>query len=59
MKIAAYLRVSSREQVEEGYRLSAQELAIRAYCAARGWGDLTFHADEGISARVPRDARRH
>jgi len=44
--------------VEEGYSLSAQEVAIRAYCAARGWDDLTFHADEGISAFTDRTEHR-
>lgn len=58
MRVAAYIRVSSREQVEEGYSLSAQEVAIRAYCAQRGWDDLTFHADEGISAFTDRTERR-
>lgn len=58
MRVAGYCRVSSREQVEEGYSLSAQEVAIRAYCAARGWDDLTFHADEGVSAFTDRTEER-
>ncbi|HEY8602403.1 MAG TPA: recombinase family protein [Thermomicrobiales bacterium] len=58
MRVACYVRVSSREQAEEGYSLAAQEVAIRAYCAQRGWDDLTFHADEGISAFTDRTADR-
>ncbi len=58
MKVAAYVRVSTAEQREEGYSLSAQEVAIRAYCAQRGWDDLTFHADEGVSAFTDRTDQR-
>ncbi len=58
MRVAAYVRVSTAEQREEGYSLSAQEVAIRAYCAQRGWDDVTFHADEGVSAFTDRTGDR-
>jgi DNA invertase Pin-like site-specific DNA recombinase len=38
------------EQAEEGYSLAAQNTAIRAACAARGWPSPTIVSDEGISA---------
>ena len=32
-----YIRVSSREQAEEGYSLVAQENTLRQYCMMMGW----------------------
>lgn len=46
---AAYLRVSSKEQVE-GYSLEAQERAIRAFCAGKGWPDVALYIEPGKSA---------
>lgn len=46
---AAFLRVSSAEQLE-GYSLDAQRRAIAQYCAARGWPEPAWHAEEAVSA---------
>jgi len=48
MRPVAYLRVSSREQVE-GFSIDAQERAIRDYCTAQGWAEPAIYADEGRS----------
>jgi len=54
---AMYLRVSSREQAE-GFSLSAQERAIRAFCVAQGWDEPTVFADAGKSGFTDVTAKR-
>lgn len=49
MRAICYLRVSTREQAEEGVSLGAQEEKTRAYCIARGWECVRVIADEGLS----------
>lgn len=56
-RAAIYVRVSSEEQVE-GYSLSAQERAARAYCEAHGWELVLTYADEGKSAWTDDVAKR-
>ncbi|MDR6862175.1 recombinase family protein [Phycicoccus sp. 3266] len=46
----AYVRVSTEEQATEGESLGAQEDALRAEAARRGW-DVEVIADEGVSAK--------
>jgi DNA invertase Pin-like site-specific DNA recombinase len=52
-----YLRVSSREQIE-GFSLDAQERAIRAYCASKGWDEPVFYSDQGVSGFSDITAKR-
>jgi site-specific DNA recombinase len=51
MKVAAYIRVSTHMQVEEGYSLSAQRERLKAYAFSQGWEIVQFYVDEGISAK--------
>lgn len=48
-QIAAYIRVSTEEQAEVGYGLSAQQTRCIAMCQVRDWPEPKFYADEGIS----------
>lgn len=49
--IALYIRVSTLEQVKEGYSIAAQKERLTAYCKAQGWTDYKFYVDEGVSAK--------
>lgn len=49
MKTALYMRVSTLEQVQEGYSLQSQKRKLIAYCEAMGWSVYKIYADEGIS----------
>lgn len=51
MKVAAYIRVSTEEQVKEGYSISAQKHRLEAYALSQGWEVVQFYVDEGISAK--------
>jgi site-specific DNA recombinase len=51
MKIACYLRVSTTEQSEEGYSISAQKNRLEAFCTSQGWDVVRWYVDEGISAK--------
>ena len=51
MKAAAYIRVSSADQVD-GHSLEAQERAIREYCKNRGWELVKVYREEGKSAHT-------
>jgi DNA invertase Pin-like site-specific DNA recombinase len=42
----------------DGYSLDAQRHAIAAFCAARGWGEPDWHAEEAVSAWTDDLARR-
>ena len=50
MKVIGYLRVSTREQADDGYGLDAQRSAITAEAERRGW-DVVWIEDEGYTAR--------
>ncbi len=52
-----YCRVSTREQVEHGASLAAQEERIRAYCALRGLTLAAVEIEEGVSGGMPFQAR--
>lgn len=54
MRMAAYVRVSTQEQAEDGNGLAAQQYAIEQEGARHGWA-LDVFPDEGYSAK---DARR-
>lgn len=51
MTIGIYIRVSTEEQVKEGYSIPAQKERLTAYCKAQGWDDFKFYIDEGVSAK--------
>src|SRR3972149_3248832 len=50
LRAAAYVRVSTDEQAQEGYALKAQEDRIRDYIRSRGWTLTRVYRDEGFSA---------
>ena len=52
MKAVAYLRVSTKEQAEEGYSIAAQQEACVRYATERGWELLDIYSDRGESART-------
>jgi DNA invertase Pin-like site-specific DNA recombinase len=50
-KAAIYVRVSTEEQVREGYSLNAQESALRDYLSMMGYDLYKIYRDEGKSAK--------
>ena len=50
-KAAIYIRVSSLDQVREGYSLEAQEKVLRKWCADKKYQLYDLYADRGISGR--------
>lgn len=57
MRVAGYIRVSTAEQVE-GYSLDAQRHIIDQFAAMRGWEQVDYHAEEGVSAFTDDVAKR-
>jgi site-specific DNA recombinase len=51
MKAAGYVRVSTEEQRDEGYSLSAQRMQVKALCDSKGWELVKVYADEGKSGK--------
>lgn len=51
MTLGIYIRVSTEEQANEGYSISAQRERLKAFCLAQNWNDYKFYVDEGISGR--------
>lgn len=56
MKLAAYIRVSTQAQVDDGDGLDVQERMIRSW-AHRHRHAITLHADAGVSGTLPADER--
>lgn len=52
MTVGIYIRVSTEEQVNEGYSISAQREKLKAYCLAQGWDDFRFYVEEGLSGKT-------
>ncbi|MCK1996835.1 recombinase family protein [Psychrobacillus psychrodurans] len=50
MRVAAYIRVSTDEQVERGNSLNEQKERLEAYCKAMGWPTPILYSDDGYSA---------
>ena len=50
-RIAIYARVSTTEQSEEGYSISAQQETIREYCEQHGYEVVDTYVDAGISGK--------
>ena len=51
MKIGIYIRVSTEEQVREGYSLSGQLEKLKAFCISQNWTVNDIYSDRGISAK--------
>jgi site-specific DNA recombinase len=51
VKAVIYLRVSTKEQAEEGYSIPAQAEACRRFIAEKGWEVADEYVDRGESAR--------
>lgn len=52
MTVAIYIRVSTDEQAQEGYSISAQREKLKAYCIAQDWNDFKFYVEEGVSGKT-------
>lgn len=50
-KCALYMRVSTENQVREGFSLGEQSLRLLEYCKAMGYDIYDFYEDSGISAK--------
>lgn len=51
-KIAGlYMRVSTEDQVNEGFSLPEQKERLEAYCKLKGYEIGDYYTDEGISAK--------
>ena len=48
-KVVIYVRVSTREQAEEGYSIGAQIEKLRKYCEIKGWIVVEEYVDAGFS----------
>ena len=48
-KVALYIRVSTQEQVQEGYSIDAQTERLQAYCKAKDWIVFGTYTDAGFS----------
>lgn len=46
-----YLRVSTEEQVREGYSIRAQEEKLKSFATLKDWHIFNIYADEGISGK--------
>lgn len=48
-KVAIYIRVSTQEQAQEGYSITAQTERLTAYCKAKDWTIADVYTDPGFS----------
>ena len=55
MKTAIYIRVSTDEQVKEGYSIDAQKYKLTEYCKFKKWDLAGLYIDEGISGKSIKD----
>ena len=51
MRTAIYVRVSTHEQVKEGYSIRAQIDKLKSYILIKEWEFYKVYADEGISGK--------
>ena len=51
IRAALYIRVSTEEQVREGYSVEAQRDNLKRYAKNKGYSVVGVYADEGITAR--------
>lgn len=50
-RAALYIRVSTEEQVREGYSVEAQKAHLEKYAKDKGYAVVDYYIDEGITAR--------
>lgn len=50
-RVAIYIRVSTLDQVREGYSLEVQEKTLRKWCDTRRYEIFELYADRGISGK--------
>ncbi|MCF7878853.1 MAG: recombinase family protein, partial [Candidatus Omnitrophica bacterium] len=50
MKISIYIRVSTEDQVKEGYSLEVQREYLESFAKREGYDIFKVYCDEGISA---------
>lgn len=58
MKAALYARVSTDEQAEEGFSISAQVNQLQEYCNKNNIEVYTAYVDEGVSAKFSDENKR-
>lgn len=51
-KCGLYMRVSTEDQVREGFSLSEQKERLEAYCKFKGYEIIDYYQDAGISAKT-------
>jgi len=51
METGIYVRVSTEEQVKEGYSIRGQEQKLKDYARIKGWQIFDVYVDEGISGK--------
>ena len=51
MRAAIYIRVSTTDQVRDGYSLAMQERELREYCKGKNHEVVAVYRDEGISGK--------
>jgi len=51
LKTAIYVRVSTEEQVQEGFSIRAQTDKLKAYALLKDWEIYGIYSDEGISGK--------
>ena len=51
METAIYVRVSTEEQVKEGYSIRGQEQKLKDYARIKDWQIYDIYIDEGISGK--------
>lgn len=52
-KAAAYVRVSTNEQADQGVSLDAQIQRLQGYCVANGLQLVNVYREEGVSGSIP------
>ena len=51
LRTAIYVRVSTEEQVQEGYSIRAQSEKLKSYALLKEWEIYNVYSDEGISGK--------
>lgn len=51
MTVGIYVRVSTEEQVKDGFSISAQKNKLLSFCDFNDWNNYKIYVDEGISAK--------
>lgn len=51
MTVGIYVRVSTDEQVKDGFSISAQKNKLLSFCDFNDWNNYKIYVDEGISAK--------